>query len=656
MNQNIDGEKIQTPGTRFYLMRVSVGPVQEFISEARKTIDLYIGSHLLSEVTKKSMKPITKNYGRDAVIYPFIEDSKFADNSIPNLYMAVIPEDALDTIIPQMEKEIYDFLKEKGDKVLGKMPDYTLFEALWRYQIDNLFYLNWVAIPIIKDELNNSYRTKVRYVQDCLEERKLTRTFGYWEGSNAKKCVQCGHRESIRDEIYLKLQKDKKFRSKIKKNEKLCAVCLFKRFLEPKDIEKDKPGFESVVDVSVRNFKKLLVENYKIDEEVQDYLKSINEIIKFLDDIPADKIEDLSGEWFYLDNLSNNYLKNEYEVENTRIKQLEELSKNAQDALDAVYKKVDKTPSKYYTIVSMDGDDMGKLMSGEYLDDQKFTIDYQKQLSRILRDIGAKSSDLIKEPIRGNGFCVYSGGDDLLAFLPIERALPVINDTRFIFSEEFKKIGEKPTSSAGIVILHYHYPLRKALNEARKSIEKAKEWFKDKDAFVITLIVSSGTEITWGSKWLIPDFPIQEDNSSITIAQIHILDILARFVSFMTEYPKDRLSPAFIHDFLEELPVFYSFNEDKKWHLDERMFKSEFKRLLKRHIPEESKLWNDRFQSCVNTLCLFTELFAFMANPDNSERMNIDIDNQNCVKDNFEHFLQISSFLAREQTGDSDEP
>ena len=223
--------------------------------------------------------------------------------------------------------------------------------------------------------------------------------------------------------------------------------------------------------------------------------------------------------------------------DNAQIKILEEFSEPAQTALESVYKIVNKTPSKYYAIVSMDGDDMGKLMSGEYHDNQTFTIDSQKQLSKTLAEIGPKSSDIITEPTKGNGFCVYSGGDDLLAFLPIERALPVINEIRYIFSEEFRKIDEKPTSCAGIVILHYHYPLSKALNEARNSIENAKEWFKDKDAFVITLIVSSGTEITWGSKWSIPDFTIQNDNSSITIAEIQILDILARFVSFMTEYP-----------------------------------------------------------------------------------------------------------------------
>lgn len=108
MNHSLS-DKIQTLGTKLYLLRVSVGPVQEFISEARKTRDLYMGSQLLSEVTKKSMKPIIDNYGRDAVIYPYIQGYELSKNSIPNLYMAVIPENGLDTIIPLMEKKYIFF-------------------------------------------------------------------------------------------------------------------------------------------------------------------------------------------------------------------------------------------------------------------------------------------------------------------------------------------------------------------------------------------------------------------------------------------------------------------------------------------------------------------------------------------------------------------
>lgn len=655
MNQMLM-EKLKTLGENYYLIRATVGPVQEYIREARKTRDLFIGSHLLSEATKESMKPIIDNYGKELIFYPFIEELENSHDSIPNLYMAIIPEGGFsreNNIPEQMEKKVHDFLKEKGKNVLIKIPDYPQITALWDNQIGDHFYLNWVAIPITRDEVEKSFRTKVRNVQDFLEERKLTRTFKSWEGSNAKKCVQCGHRESIQDAIYSKIQKDKKIKRNIKKNEKLCAVCLLKRLLAANDIDKKEPKFESVVDISVRIFKSLVIK-YETEKEIQDFLNSINDINKLLEEEEIKNIDAMSGEWFYIDNLDNNYLKMEYEIEEPSIiKELDKKCGIARDTLKKVYIKVGRQPSKYYTIASMDGDNMGKLMSGEYLDDQKFTIDYQIKLSRTLAENGKKSIDIIQKETKGNGYSVYSGGDDILAFLPIERSLSVINETRNYFSKAFKDMEKPPTTSAGIVILHYHDPLRGGLIEARKSVEDAKEWFKNKDAFFITLRVASGTVISWGSKWTITDLKIQD---GIINEPIQMLQVLSKFVSFMKLDTKNRLSPGFIHNLLEELNVFYEFKVYKKeWVLNENMFKIEFKRLLKRHIKKDSKLWQDKFLG-VDSLELMVELFAYLADPNKNEQMNDEYqkgtEDKNIIKDNIENFLKIASFLAGEETED----
>ena len=38
------------------LLAISIGPVQDFISAARKTRDLWFGSHLLSEISKAAAR------------------------------------------------------------------------------------------------------------------------------------------------------------------------------------------------------------------------------------------------------------------------------------------------------------------------------------------------------------------------------------------------------------------------------------------------------------------------------------------------------------------------------------------------------------------------------------------------------------------------
>ncbi len=52
------------------LLIVALGPVQQFIEQARSTSDLWSGSHLLSCLAWEAMKVVVEAYGPDAVIFP----------------------------------------------------------------------------------------------------------------------------------------------------------------------------------------------------------------------------------------------------------------------------------------------------------------------------------------------------------------------------------------------------------------------------------------------------------------------------------------------------------------------------------------------------------------------------------------------------------
>ena len=559
--------------------------------------------------------------------------------------MAIIPQEGLESTLKQMELALSNFLNEVGNEVFEKLPNCGGCDAQWANQIKDHFYMNWMAIPITIDELTNSYKSKVKDIQHFFDERKMTRTFDQWSGSNAKKCVQCGHRESMPETLFSELQKDKRFKFQIKENERLCAICLLKRFYDVHDIK-----FESLSDISVRPFKQLIENDdaKKEIKEIKDFLNAINNLRNKLHETSVNKIEDLGGEWFYREHLDYTFIEKQYglkssaELESSA--KLEKLAGSAQEKLKNIYTIYDTEPCKYYIILSMDGDDMGKLMSGDSLDDKDFTIDYQGNLSKILAKSGENLSNLIES--EGNGCTVYSGGDDLLAFLPIETGLPIINKLRDSFSEEFKSINKTPTSSSGIVILHHHDSLRRGLIESRKNVDAAKEQFKGKDAFFITLRVFSGSVITWGSKWTIDDFIIQGEYA---IDQIQVLDLLERVVFFMNKDEKHRLSPDFIRDLMGELPAFYKYNKhNSKWSFEGKMFRAEFGRLLKRHISKESDVWGDLWTGNNKTTDIMTEVFAYMADPDRNKQY------KNSVKDNFENFLWIALFLAREDIGRSD--
>lgn len=58
------------PDHQAALLAVSIGPVQDFIAAARKTEDLWAGSHLLSRLAWETMRPLCEELGPDAILFP----------------------------------------------------------------------------------------------------------------------------------------------------------------------------------------------------------------------------------------------------------------------------------------------------------------------------------------------------------------------------------------------------------------------------------------------------------------------------------------------------------------------------------------------------------------------------------------------------------
>ncbi len=81
-----------------------------------------------------------------------------------------------------------------------------------------------------------------------------------------------------------------------------------------------------------------------------------------------------------------------------------------------------------------------------------------------------------------HGTVIYAGGDDLLALLPVETALPCAlalvrayrNDWVKVDGRELFLMGVRATISGGLVIVHAKDDLRLALQDARAGEERAK--------------------------------------------------------------------------------------------------------------------------------------------------------------------------------------
>lgn len=163
----------------------------------------------------------------------------------------------------------------------------------------------------------------------------------------------------------------------------------------------------------------------------------------------------------------------------------------AQDSLKVTEENtIGKDVNRYIAILHMDGDRMGRRLA------ELTTLQEHQEFSRQLEDFATNEVKRIIKAFGGQtGRLVYSGGDDVLALLPLKHALSCANELHKRFQEM-----TNCTTSAGIAITPADLPLDRGLELAREAEELAKEKY-GRDAIVIIEAHSSGQMREAGGKW-----------------------------------------------------------------------------------------------------------------------------------------------------------
>lgn len=142
-------------------------------------------------------------------------------------------------------------------------------------------------------------------------------------------------------------------------------------------------------------------------------------------------------------------------------------------------------PQPYFAILVADGDRMGELIS------RQDNPEAHRALSKTLDEFAREAQGIVRNY---HGFMVYSGGDDVLAFLPVNRAIACAQD----LSESFRH-RVRGTLSAGIAVVHYRQPLSQSLQNARDAEKAAKNG--GRNALAVALHTRGGAPITVVHTW-----------------------------------------------------------------------------------------------------------------------------------------------------------
>jgi CRISPR-associated protein Cmr2 len=133
-----------------HLLQLSLGPVQEFIAAARRTRDLWFGSHLLSEISKAAALSVRREGGK--LIFPDNDLDLSAGHegvTVANVILAELPAGDPKTIASAAKQAAHDRWRQFANSVYDECPEITqiVYADTWNKQVEDVieFYAAWVS-------------------------------------------------------------------------------------------------------------------------------------------------------------------------------------------------------------------------------------------------------------------------------------------------------------------------------------------------------------------------------------------------------------------------------------------------------------------------------------------------------------------------------
>lgn len=485
-----------------YLFIFTIGPVQSFIAQARKTRDLYAGSALLSELIKTAIGAV----GADKVIFPYVQNAQGleAAQSLPNRFVALVKldEDACQGFGNEVELKVREEFYSKANKALGDHTKPFGFDA----QIAQHLQIHWVV-----QSLDQGYAQSFKTLEENLGIVKNLRPFSqhsYAEqlGERGRKCSLDGERNAVffgegTNPLYLNQwnpQAKLLPSALVAVNEGLSAVSFLKRFYKQnEDYFEQFPSTAKVALMeSLRGANAQVIEAFKAEFDVVKSLRKNKQL-----EVNGKAWARFDEQFFFEENLVSKQIPCTQQLANARIQHQKVVSEFGQKGVSF---------QKYYAVLLFDVDQMGSWLSGDRLQDaykNEQLLDFHKAFSQLLLNYATKARQVLCPELH-NGQVVYAGGDDFLGFINLTHLFEVVNELRELFlkevsipvQEQYAQSGKLLHFSAGIVIAHYKAPFAEVLKKARQMEKTAKEK-GDRNAFAIATMKHSGEVQETVFKW-----------------------------------------------------------------------------------------------------------------------------------------------------------
>lgn len=520
-----------------HLLIVTLGPVQEFIKQARRTRDLWFGSHLLSELSRAAARRIAEVDGA-TLVFPALDRgdrelepcwtfvragegeayacrhglSRYREDrgggtspvNVANKIVATLPADADPQVVARearaavsaLWREVADYVRRRCHDVLAPEVD-----SAWAEQIDGVleYVAAWASFPA------HGYAAARREVEDVIAGRKHLRDFSAWEhlrGTVLRSSLFEGRETVLAERV---VDDDGHRRIGIARGEQLDAVSLCKRAGGNPD------QFVPTPNIALARW---------LDTAARVAPDELEGLRRACVGAGIRRVQRDDSAWrkalpFYADVV----LESQYR------QVLEEATRPPEDPAQWFGAHVRpvlahmREPHGYLAALVADGDFMGKAI------ESLTTSAAHRRLSEALARFSGRAREIVE--CKHLGELVYAGGDDVLALVCVTDALACAEALRDAFAQELARAVEghalerPPTLSVGLGIAHRTEGLGDLVGLGQRAEALAKREPQGypgeaRNALAIIVTPRSGQERAWRANW--GDEPVARLRKDVEVA------------------------------------------------------------------------------------------------------------------------------------------
>lgn len=516
----------------------TLGPVQGFVAQARRTRDFWAGSFILSWLSSVAIACIQKQGGEvqfpvpDAAYLRHLygeanaQDAYPQQGSIPNRFRATTAQVPADFHPEWVTQAVHAAWLSLANTVWTNDLAHVAgnaTRAIWKRQTRQFWEMSWVLSAGNGAELLDQRKNWRDLAPPDEPGHKCMMMDGWQELSG----VTHTHMPSVRKFWQQVAQHGQNgMATDLGEDEQLCALAFIKRRFARHfaQVQVDLPGqlgrvygwpvpsaVPSVSFVAAAPWLAQVLERAPV-ADLQDWNEAASRIashtetahvqnehafeidIRCVKEAAEKRSSDgLQRRWAGLDG----QLYFPTALENPRLFPDQQAARKVLDQLKNLRHKASLAtlPSPYYAILMMDGDQLGKHMGEEAK---------QKPISAALNAFTLKAGDIVRQH---NGFLIYAGGDDVLALLPLDDALDAAAALQAEYCAAFKKhcvdMGHdvQSTLSGAIEFVHIRTPLTRVLQDAHRLLDDVAKDAVGRNAIAVRVWKPSGLALQWSMPW-----------------------------------------------------------------------------------------------------------------------------------------------------------